>query len=144
MSTRALVSAPEALIECYRNAKDAILERVDSFRMSSRSVYENFTAKFDEYHRENNEVTSRDQPFIAGRVQSRRHSEMPTGRSTAGRIQFRRRSEMATGRFIADKVQSIRRSKMQTSRTIAARIQSRRFVKYQRVLKLVARNKYQS
>ncbi|KAH3750958.1 hypothetical protein DPMN_185498 [Dreissena polymorpha] len=126
MSTSVLLSAREALIECCRNAKDEILECLDWIRVSSRSVYENITAKFDGYDRENNEVTPRDQPFIAGRVQSRQHSEMPTGRSTACRIQFRRRSEMATGRFIDDKVQYIRLSKMPTSRSIAARVHSRR------------------
>ncbi|KAH3751627.1 hypothetical protein DPMN_186195 [Dreissena polymorpha] len=37
------------MIECCRNAKDEILECLDLIRVSSHSVYENFTAKFDGY-----------------------------------------------------------------------------------------------
>ncbi|KAH3750831.1 hypothetical protein DPMN_185366 [Dreissena polymorpha] len=126
MSTSVLDSAREALIECCTNTKEGILEFVDWFRMSSRSVYEKVAAKLDGNDRENNEVTPHDQSFIAGRVQSRRHIEMRTGRSTACRVKSRRRSEMPTGPYIADNVQSRRRSKMPTGRYIADKVQSRR------------------
>ncbi|KAH3865065.1 hypothetical protein DPMN_028103 [Dreissena polymorpha] len=85
MSNSEINSASEAMIECCRNTKDGILECLDWFRISSLLVFEKVKAQFNEDDKDHiAEISSRNQPFIAGRVQSRRGSGIPTG-SGSGR-----------------------------------------------------------
>ncbi|KAH3891426.1 hypothetical protein DPMN_015526 [Dreissena polymorpha] len=98
MSAGLLDTARDALIECCRYTGEGILECVDLFTMSSRSVYEMVSAQFsglgsDHIHEE----TSHVQRSTAGRIEPRSRGEMPKVRFIAERDPSRRRTEIPMG-----------------------------------------------